>query len=236
METRMIHVLYLLVLSGMMLLSAMPGGASPPAGEETASATSLIEPGSETQVELALLFYDPSALLGRDKDSFVLEVERLLAAARVRLAWLDPNPIDETEHAERRSPAFRAVLLGEEASRLNLHPGIMGATPERGVMEPVVYVFYPAVVRTLGLEKRPEIVNSKPGAALCARAVARVLAHELVHAAAPELSHGGRGIWKARLTRHSLTKRGLVLDEASAVALRAGILRWTLSRSKGSRG
>jgi hypothetical protein len=182
------------------------------------------------------LFYDPSSLLGRDEASFVLELERLFAAARVRLAWLDPNPVEETADAERRSAAFRAVLLPEEASRLNLDPGVMGATPSPGMTEPVVYVFYPAVMRTLGFERRPEIVGTEAGAGLCARAVARVLAHELVHAAAPELSHGGQGIWKARLTRRTLTKRGLVLDYASAVALRAGILRWTTSRSKRRRG
>jgi hypothetical protein len=188
--------------------------------------------GVESERELALLFYDPYGLLGRSKPSFVSELDRLFAAVGARVTWLDPNPTEETKPPGARPEAFRAILFPQEASRMNLHPGVMGVTTGSGGADRVVYLFYPAVVRTLQLDDRPEVLRSGVGADLCARAVARVLAHELVHAAAPELPHAETGLLKAHLTRRALMESNLSLDETAATALRAGILRWTSSASR----
>jgi hypothetical protein len=182
--------------------------------------------GAGSEREIALLFYDPYGVLGSSKPSFVSELDRLFAAVGARVNWLDPNPIHETTSTGARPKAIRAVLFPHEANRMKLHPAVMGVTTGGEIADRVVYLFYPAIVRTLSLDDRPEVLRSGVGRDLCARAVARVLAHELVHAAAPELPHAEDGLLKARLTRRTLMESNVSLDETAATALRAGIQRW----------
>ena len=181
---------------------------------------------SETVIEweLALLFFDPYGVLGDSQPAFERELRRLLATARVSVRLLDTkHPAEELKRA--KSPTFRAILFPTEADRMNLNPAVMGVTVGSGKKDRAVFVFYPAVVRTLRLDDKPDIVRSRAGSDLCARAVARVLAHELVHAAAPELDHADEGLLKARILRSTLTRPDLSLDETSAAALRIGIER-----------
>jgi hypothetical protein len=176
--------------------------------------------GAESEREIALLFYDPDGVLGKSKPSFVSELDRLFAAVGARVTWLDPNPIEETTPVGAMPKAIRAILFRHEADRMKLHPAVMGVTMGDEIGDRVVYLFYPAIVRTLQLD------DSEVAGDLYARAVARVLAHELVHAAAPELPHAEGGLLKARLTRRALLESHVSLDETVARALRAGIERW----------
>jgi hypothetical protein len=88
---------------------------------------------------------------------------------------------------------------------------------------PRLWVSLPAVKRTLGLDPTPRRVLSPGQARQVARAVARVLAHEVIHGVAPSLPHAERGLMSHRMTRTFLLSDSFAFDAASAAALRAGV-------------
>ena len=61
-----------------------------------------------------------------------------------------------------------------------------------------------------------------PAAVRFGRALGRVLAHELVHAIAPDCPHTGSGLMSARLTRWMLTSPEADFDEIARAYLRRG--------------
>jgi hypothetical protein len=60
---------------------------------------------------------------------------------------------------------------------------------------------------------------------ILARAVARVVAHEIVHAVAPEANHTATGLMQPELTRAHLEMKRLRLARETTDALRRGLQR-----------
>ena len=70
----------------------------------------------------------------------------------------------------------------------------------------------------------PRTSRQFSGSSNClARAMARVLAHELVHVVAPERGHAASGLMARQLTRHLLLRRKIELDIVSRTSARAAI-------------
>jgi len=117
-------------------------------------------------------------------------------------------------------PRVNAVVLpGEE--RFGAPPGAMAAAlGERG-HKYGIFVFYPGVRRTLGY--RDGDVSPRQVYEL-SRALARVVAHEVVHVLAPAGGHAASGLMTERLTRDLLLADRIELDEPS-LALAVAAMR-----------
>jgi hypothetical protein len=98
-----------------------------------------------------------------------------------------------------------AATIGERGSRRN------------------VFVFFPGLSRTLGHEGTS--YTPRRGIEL-ARAMARVLAHEIVHVLAPERGHAAEGLMSEQLKRGDLVSSAVSLDDHSARLAKTELRRW----------
>ena len=89
----------------------------------------------------------------------------------------------------------------------------MGATMGGPGDRQAIYIFVPKVIGTLGLDFHGGIESPKGGHQL-ARALGRIVAHEVVHAVAPVHPHGTDGMMGSGLSPRSLLKSTLRLDPA----------------------
>lgn len=105
-----------------------------------------------------------------------------------------------------------------------LSDGAMGAVVPGRHPRRTVYIFLQNVLRTLALDYNPTArLPSATETRVLARALARVVSHEIVHSVAPEAPHSLSGLMQARLTKAHLTKTRLVLSPRSTEALLSGL-------------
>lgn len=109
-------------------------------------------------------------------------------------------------------PRVNAVVIPGEDRRFGLPRNTMAAAlGERGESYSI-FVFYPGVRRTLGYH---ETRTSPRQIAELSRALARVVAHEVIHVLAPERGHAESGLMSGKLTREKLLADGIELDLSS---------------------
>jgi hypothetical protein len=148
-----------------------------------------------------------------------MEVNDLLAVAGARLEWRWPRPGAQTAPDE-----LTVVFLASPSRGSVLGHPVLGttATGHSGV-SPVVWIYWPSVVGALGLGvgfRRDFLAERGLGVAL-----GRVVAHELVHALAPEVPHG-HGLMAPGLLPDALRGPPLALDDRSAAAFNAAAQSW----------
>jgi len=144
------------------------------------------------------------------------ETDSVFGRTGVTIEW---RRADATEPARPRE--VRVVLL----DRLLVDPGtgrpILGATPATSRTYPVVWIHLPGVRATLRLPPRSRGRDLPPRERRdLGLAVGRVVAHEVVHAAFPELSHG-RGLMSKALTRRELTAPRIDFEPGLALVFQA---------------
>jgi len=174
--------------------------------------------GSEAAAPAArLVWLDPaSAALGTEA-MVRPEVTRLLRAMGVTASWRRGEAQELARPGE-----LRIIFLNRAAERAHRVP-VLGATPSSFQGERFVWVHVPSVRAAAGVSDQ----RSGPSLDLhLARrlglALARVIAHEVVHALAPELPHG-RGLMSARLDRGLLTAASIAIDPQVGVAVRMAL-------------
>ncbi len=166
---------------------------------------------------LRLVWFDPAVMAGGSEGVASAEAAALLARMGVTASWRHaraPEIIDKSE--------LWVVLVGagpEQASE----PPILGATAPGHPLSSVVWVRVPNVRAAIGLPRRPPAMwlPAEEWRALGV-AIGRVIAHEVVHARVPELTHG-TGLMSSVLTRRQLTTSSLVFDPAVGYALQAAL-------------
>jgi hypothetical protein len=111
--------------------------------------------------------------------------------------------------------------LPEDAMGVYWHPprDAKGAALESRTGRKAVYVFPHRVRKSLGHRVTTGIPSSPSELASTKRALGRVIAHELVHAILPELSHDEEGLFGWELSGELLQKPRLSLLPATANAL-----------------
>ena len=129
----------------------------------------------------------------------------------------------ENENLKRiPEPRVNAVLL-EDDERFGVPPNAMAAAfGERGGKYGI-FVFYARVRRTLGYrqsESSPRHIFE------LARALARIVAHEVVHTLAPERGHAESGLMTKKLTRDLLLADRIELDGPSLDLAVAAMRAW----------
>ena len=120
-----------------------------------------------------------------------------------------------------RSGELRVIFLNRAAQRE--HVPVLGATPASFQGERFLWVHVPSVRAAAGvssLKTWPSLdIHSARRLGI---ALARVIAHEVVHAVAPGLPHG-TGLMSARLDRRMLTAPSITIDPQVGFAVRAAL-------------
>lgn len=148
------------------------------------------------------------------------EVETILEKAGVRVHWSDTGGEPPPGAA---LPVSIVVSPSEpEGEGWHLSPSAMGvyfASPESSA----VFVFYSRVARVLGVASERDGIILPAERKRLAKALGRVVVHELVHRVAPDLPHADAGIMRSDLGRSLLLQSRLELDEGTRSALLAGL-------------
>jgi len=98
----------------------------------------------------------------------------------------------------------------------------MGAVLSKTAPQRTTYLFFPAVLRALGY--RPAVLMNRPLSQReeweVARALSRVLSHEVIHAMVPSMPHARVGLTRFKLDRDYLLHPKGVIQPDTAEAFR----------------
>ena len=185
-------------------------------------ALALAPPAPETAPTLTLVWHDstrqfPAAGLGRLAE----EVEALF-----RENGLSVTFHAAAEHENLRlipEPRVNAIVLPGESGRFGVPPNTMAAAHGEKGGKYSIFVFYPGVRRTLG---HRDGQTSPRHLAELTRALARIVAHEVVHVLAPESGHAESGLMSGRLTREELLGDVIDLDGPSLERAASAMKEW----------
>jgi hypothetical protein len=122
-------------------------------------------------------------------------------------------------------PRVNAIVMPGD-HRFGLPPYTMAAAHGERGEKYGIFVFYDGVRRTLG---HHDGRSSPRHLAELSRALARVVAHEVIHALAPERGHADAGLMSGRLTREELLADAIDLDAPSLEGAASGIREWGLT-------
>ena len=167
--------------------------------------------GRASAREVRVEWVDPAGALPCPFESITSEVARLFAPLGIDVRWLAAG-----RPPGGMAPEHEVVVLAKDRSHsLGEVMGVTRMEEGRGM----IWIVLPAVERTLYLPPAPAGAMADDDARLLARAVGRVVAHELVHALAPGLPHARKGLMSGRLGRSALLADSLALDPGSARAV-----------------
>ncbi len=172
---------------------------------------------------LALVWNDPYRGLPHTYKTMKREVERIFndVGIDVRMEKRGLEIRHEAEYAKLME--VNIVLLPVEPTAWGKGAGVLGVTMWRPGEKPGVYLFFPSIVRSLGLELRRRTLERPPATKELARAIGRIVAHELVHFIAPSHPHTEEGLMCILLDRRFLVQSRIRLDPASARAVVDGL-------------
>lgn len=139
------------------------------------------------------------------------EVDSIFRDLGVAVRWevgSDPRPASAGELR------IQVVLMPSEPSGWGISPNAMGVVllPQRG-RQNSVFPFYRPILRNLGLGGIAGSMLKPRERRDLARAMGRVLVHEVVHAVAPNLSHADRGVMHDALLIGALSNVEIEIDD-----------------------
>lgn len=183
-------------------------------------------PRASATLRLNLALFDGADLAEATLGLLREEVEAIFAAAGVEVGWLDRvnDPGRVSAH-----PEIRVILAPRPPAAWGLGERVMGTVLGSGYPRAAVYVFYPAVARTIsrlpfdpgpGFEPSTSVGEGRR----IALAIARVMAHEIIHTLSPGEPHARRGLMKRRLDVHDLLATHSTIDERFRRAFVTGVL------------
>jgi hypothetical protein len=120
-------------------------------------------------------------------------------------------------------PRINVVVMPSDGSRWGLQGDAMAATIGVKGGAHNIFVFYPRVL--LGLGRSGKELSPRDVSEL-ARAMARVVGHEVIHVLAPELGHTGSGLMSAELKRRDLVQKTIRLDPPSLRLAKLHLESW----------
>ena len=192
-----------------------------------------LEPCGDARPRLVLTWIDPEHIIS-DTAGVFEEVNRVLESVGVTTEWRvyegsrRPSEVEVELYVYLRMAEPKTWQLGSKALGVVLDPGPNNRR---------VFVFFPALARTLGYE--PKELRSVLGARDSrnfVRALSRVIVHEVFHAVAPTLAHARSGITSERLTRRRLIAREAHIEPQAVEAFRRSLSRLERQSKKTTRG
>ncbi len=201
------------------ILTALVSWTAPAVASEGSSAEGRDQPSQR----LALRWCNPHRLFDSGWQRVGKELQRTLEAIDVASSW---KRCDQETGAppEQR---IRVVLVRSDPADWGLSPQVMGAVLSQNRPQSEVYVFFNGVARALGYS--PEVRQDRWPSAQekreLARAMSRVIVHEIVHAVLPTRPHASEGLTRSRLDRTALLGAKMHLNASAAAELRSALGR-----------
>jgi hypothetical protein len=164
-----------------------------------------------------LVWLDPAGVALGTEAVVRPEVLRLLRQMGVEATWRRGEPQELARTGE-----LRVIFLNRASPSRHAGP-VLGATPPSFQGERFVWVHVPSVRVAAGVStQRTGPSLDIHSARRLGIALARVIAHEAVHALAPALPHG-TGLMSARLDRSMLTGASIAIDPLVGLSVRAAL-------------
>jgi hypothetical protein len=206
------------------LVFAVASGGPPaafacPVERETAAAH------DDPRPRLALAWTDPGRAHAGLERHMKREVGALFDSMGVRVDWI------AHERTPRDGRVVTVLILNHVPTSMSSdtvwgrddYGVVLGMTERTPSPRPVIWVLLPNVKRALGLEPARGPTDPAWAQDDLARLVARVVAHEVIHALAPATPHARAGLMRARWGADLLWGRACPVDEVSATALRKAL-------------
>jgi hypothetical protein len=185
-------------------------------------------------LSLTIVWYDSYNLLPKSFESMKREVNRLFNEVGVDLRWRLGETVVPVE-AFADSLSVNVVLLPSDPKDWGLGGGVMGLATHRPGFKGSVYIFRKAIFRTLGLGCLGDAARLPGAMTGLARAVARVVAHEVIHFVMPQYPHTKVGLMSGTMNLSFLVRPGVHIDGVSSKALRAELSNKTIERLAATR-
>lgn len=186
----------------------------------------LMAAATEPRFELAL--FDRVNLSPAFFEEMSGELARVLPAREVEFVWLPAN-----DQLAVYSPQgeIQLILSPSPPEVWGFDESIMAAvlSPKRQVPGGVIVVFPARVARVVGARRYRNFSDRTPRDSRLARAVGRVIAHEVVHVVAPDHRHGDEGIMQENQSRTSLLAPESRLDPACTAIFQARLPEYLLA-------
>lgn len=174
----------------------------------------------DSAATLRLAYFDGSGMSPEVRRAMQEEVERVFGEVGLHVESLGPEDMAEAL-AMPGTFVLQVMVMAQTPKGWNLPPHALGVYFNGKTYPPqAVYAFQPSIHKELGLDARGEdyLRPEEVG-----RAFGRVVAHEVVHALAPEHKHSGWGILGHAQDERSLLQPQLSIHESAGAALRAGL-------------
>ena len=216
------------VVLGALLLCA-PGNAADGNGVETdgadveshvGSAPPLLHPAADSPVwsgpRISLLWFDPRGSLPGGFETVRQEVARIFREIGVDVRWTLGGL--GTVYGAADVPEVPVIVLADDPAPSRDGRHVMGLVIRSQEPSRAVWVFLKNVRWTLGHDLRKQRARTEGEGQELALAVARVVAHEVVHAITPDEPHSRGGLMSHSLNRNYLLGRRLPVDAQCAAA------------------
>jgi hypothetical protein len=154
------------------------------------------------------------------------EVERIFGEFGVEVTWKDGSQVAYGDGTFADPLSFNVVLLPSNAASRGYKKRALAVGTYREGWKGSVYIFYPEVEKTLFQDTGIKELSTHRFESYIARALGRIVAHEVVHVLAPSYPHTSTGLMASGLTRRFLllNRSGIHMDPESARVVRSGIL------------
>ncbi len=166
---------------------------------------------------LSVLLLDGVGIRAPSLDALKVHAAAVFESVGVRLVWRAEG---DSDRGRRFEDGVKAVLFPRALVGWKLPKAAMGMTTGKASPVKTVFVFHQET-RAFAVGRPPAHWSPQQEG----RALGRVLAHEIVHALAPHLPHASAGLMAPTLRSAQLLSPRIHLDDASAEALRRGVLR-----------
>jgi hypothetical protein len=214
------------------LLSSAPGDAAdrrgvdadagdvetyaPPATPAAPRLRPAAEPPAASGPRISLLWFDPLGSLPGGFETVREEVARIFREIGVDVRWTLGGL--GTVYGADDVPEVPLILLPDDPAPSRDGQHIMGLVVKKEQPSRAVWVFLKSVRWTLGHDLRKSRPRTEEEGRDLALAVARVAAHEVVHAIVPKEPHSRGGLMSHSLNRAHLLGQRLPVDAQCAAA------------------
>jgi hypothetical protein len=167
---------------------------------------------SPRAADLALVWYDPSGALPDGFPALAAEVAAIFRRLGVEASWREGGV-----YGEAPIPEVPVILLGRQPAAARRSERVLGLVVPAQEPLRAVWVFQDNVRLALGLgtgSLGPRDVDA------LGRALGRVVAHEVIHAIAPEAPHASAGLMRHALSPDFLLRRRADVDSRCASAFK----------------
>ena len=208
----------------LLLLASLPAAAfeitdlQPPPPDLPLTVTALPAelpeaPGPPVPKRLELALFDRVGLTRKTTEQMRHEVEEIFSSLGTEIGWPDPGAVPAVAAGSTR---IQIILIPSAPRAWRLEEGTMGAVFRSEAPVERTYVFPVAVMRALGGRRDDLFYNRR-----LARALGRVIGHEVIHAIAPDHPHVAEGLMRERQNRFWLLRSELSVDPLCAEAFLA---------------